>query len=331
MLFMNKKENFEYYIDKVRFSLRKIENLKIDVDAEYLKRGVFIVGSGKSGTTLMQALFDFHPNLLTLPVETRLYFNKNIIFNLKSKSKLVKYLLYNTNLKWFSYKIYNKHSLEKFRDFSKINYQMFKRIIHSLNGSKKDLPCIFRYVCEAYRKAVGYKIKNIFSFVEKTPIHMFYIDTIVKDFPNAKIIHILRDPLDNYYAYQKKQFKKKQNKKKETFLKTHFDKIIMKSFEIAINYQDNQNYKIVKYEDIIRNTKEEMYDLSNFIGVTFDESLLDVTICGNNWLGNSSSGKELKGISKERIGIGERYVSEIEKNYIRNQIGSLENQFGYFQ
>lgn len=284
----------------------------------------------------MLSLFDFHPNLLTLPVETRLYRDKNIVCNFKSKSKVVKYLLYKTPLRWFSDKIYYKHPIEKFRDFSKINYKMFKKVIHSFNGSKNDLPCILRYMCEAYRKAVGYKLKNIFSFVEKTPNHMFYADTIIKDFPNAKIIHILRDPLDNYYASQQKQFKKdllkkKPIRKKETFLKTRFEKIIKKSFKIAINYQDNPNYKIVKYEDIVRNTKKEMFELSNFIGVTFDESLLDVTICGNKWFGNSSSGKELEGISKERIGLGKRYVSEFEKNYITNQIGSLANQFGYFQ
>lgn len=52
----------------------------------------------------------------------------------------------------------------------------------------------------------GYGLKRI-HFIDKTPVNYLYIGLILKALPNAKIVHLTRDPMDCGYALYKTLFR----------------------------------------------------------------------------------------------------------------------------
>lgn len=56
-------------------------DLPFEVSEKYSKRPIFIVGSPRSGTTLLRYIIDAHPNILCPPCETFIFSTLNATFN----------------------------------------------------------------------------------------------------------------------------------------------------------------------------------------------------------------------------------------------------------
>jgi len=308
----------------------KNHNKNLDFESKYLNNPVFIVGSGKSGTTLLQSLFDYHPNLLVFPVESMYYreYDKFNLNDINSRNKFKNYWVNESKFSWMSFQTYTKHSNEKSRDFSNIDFKIFKNQISKYDFVNHSRVFFYKNLLESFRISTNKNKNKLIGFVDKTPIHMFYINEILKDFPNAKIIHVLRNPYDNYLAYRKNALKTNNSYSNNELLNNYFFKYIVKSFEIA-NQNINNNYKIIRYEDLIYDLKSEMIKLSNWIKIPFSETMLSVTIGGKPWGGNSSSGKQFNGISKNQVGNGITSISAHEKKIIESELKKLENNFNY--
>ncbi len=221
---------------------------------------LFIVGSGKSGTTLLQALFDNHPNLVVFPIETCFYQNYpkinktyeeiNIQNPLAAQNYFLNYWTNQSKFSWLKDGVYTKHPNEKLRDFTNFDFKSFVSCLYKYNFKYHSRVLFYKHLLKSYYYSLKQKTHSIRGFVDKTPIHMFSIDTIREDFPNAKIIHMLRDPFDNYFAYRSNALKIDPGKSLDLLLPQFVDRLILPSFEIAKNNISN-SYQIVKYEDLV--------------------------------------------------------------------------------
>lgn len=254
---------------------------------------------------------------------------KKYNFNdIKSRLEFKNYWLNKSKFSWMSHQSFTKHSIEKLRDFSNINFKVFKNYINNYEFDNHSRVFFYKYLLESFRISININNNNLISFVDKTPYHMFYIKDILCDFPSTKIIHLLRNPFDNYLAYRTNALKANNSFSNDELLNKYFFKYILKSFQIA-NQNINNNYKVIRYEDLIFNLKKEMTKLANWIGIPFFESMLNVTIAGKPWAGNSSSGKQFNGVSNSRIGCGKTGITNYEFNVIKEEIKNLDNNFKY--
>lgn len=69
-------------------------------------------------------------------------------------------------------------------------------------AAKKDIKRIAR----SYRQAIAYKFGDKPMFVEKFPENFLYLGFIAKAFPDAKIVHLNRNPMDTCFAMYKQSF-----------------------------------------------------------------------------------------------------------------------------
>ena len=96
--------------------------------------------------------------------------------------------------------------------------------------------------------------------VEKTPMHMHHIDEI--DIPNAKFIVMIRHPYDIaaslYIRYN--------NMEKAV-------KRVTQDFEALIGI--TSDIHIVKYEDLIKDTRKTLTDVCRYSGLRFSQKMLE--------------------------------------------------------
>lgn len=131
----------------------------------------FILGSARSGTTLLRNILRSHPNL-TCPEETHV-FRWGEPFGSSDYEKV--------------YKV--AETLKYHRELDGISEEKFLSI---LNGSKDRGEFLTNYL-EAFCEITNDTHLRCF---DKTPQNVYGIPLIKAYFPNAKFIHIVRNPLN---------------------------------------------------------------------------------------------------------------------------------------
>ena len=115
--------------------------------------------------------------------------------------------------------------------------------------------------------------KNNYIFTDKNLFNFLYCPVIYNFFPSAKIIHCVRNPLDNVLSIYR-----------TNFLKQNFSSSIIDITELYI-YQHNlmEHYKKIygeiiysyKYEKLVKNPSIEIPKLINWLGWKWDDNFLN--------------------------------------------------------
>lgn len=139
-----------------------------------VKKRVFIVGSPRSGTTLLQGILAAHPEVYSLP--------ETFFFALVRPRRWIK-----RHLLWPAIKV-RKHLLGLIHEMKRDDLLPLAHI----GIFQRDYYAPFVAVMDRMTIDAGKSI-----WVEKTPWHLYCIDEIQKCIPDAIIIHIVRNGLDN--------------------------------------------------------------------------------------------------------------------------------------
>jgi len=125
---------------------------------------------------------------------------------------------------------------------------------------------------------------------EKTPAHLRYAETLLSWFPEAKIIHMMRDPrgifVSEWHRRQKEaqSFPYRQLKQLPSLMKLF---ILLQTTvtwrEGARRCQENQhkyahNYYAQRFEDLVGDPETQVKELCAFIEVPFQSSMLKQTV-----------------------------------------------------
>jgi hypothetical protein len=282
-------------------------------DKDFLESPVFIGGHRKSGTTLLLNLLDSHPELLTYPADSGFfygYFPISEIENYSIQQKIDAILsLPVQNLE----SELNRLSDEDRKDIG-FDLDKFKKKICLLNSesditSKQMLKNLISFYKDFFLVSSSYK-----KWVEKTTSSEIYASEIFQWFPNAKFIHVIRDPRDNWGSLLSGWDARYRNlnDSKERLLQSLIDRCKL-GMEFGKYNQDifgSKKYLIVKYEDLTQKPEETMKKISSFLEIKYDSILLKPTICGKLWEGNNFEGKKFKSISNVNINRWKERISE---------------------
>jgi tetratricopeptide (TPR) repeat protein len=113
-------------------------------------------------------------------------------------------------------------------------------------------------------------------FIDKLPFNFFYIDLITKALPNAKIICMLRDPMDTcignyrqlftinnpYYAYSLDLLDTAKFYSRFYKLMQHFSAL-------------HSNIKLVKYEELVAQPEQQIKELVSFCNLEWQAQCID--------------------------------------------------------
>ncbi len=293
-------------------------------DLPFDQRACFVAGQAKSGTTLLVALLDNHPELLVLPEETA-YFptvltkygprGRRAQFDYLTKQSLSN-VLFGGPCKWGK-RSYASFPREKF-------LETFERAAFDPANAQEDLLVL---MVKAYAATLERPLDTIRRWVEKTPANRNHILAILTRFPHAKIVVTMRDPRAILAAQIALEKTRKTGRFSTYYVIAHW----RVAARLAKRVRDGDSPGlVVPYEQLVCEPASMMEKVCAYLEVTFDPAtVLTPTKAGQFWSGNSAARINFSQISPEPATRWQRELSEDEIGWVEWHCHDLMPEFGY--
>jgi hypothetical protein len=280
---------------------------------KFNKKGLFIGGAPKSGTTLLVSLLDNHPQLVVLPEETSYLEHRRKYLALKDKMARLELLLKSTGLAGLSrggFEAVHAVPGADVRDYRQFDYQQF----HSLARTFVSQPWVcdsllFSETIRAYGIALGADWRGCVRWVEKTPRSESCPDVLEELFPDAKLIQVVRDPRAVFASVKRRIMNESGRHTKSHRLTRSWNR---SAREIPRLQRTPSRFLTIRYEDLASDPKRVLETVCRFGGFEFSEKMLVPTRAGGGWEGNSAFHKQFKGISAAPIDQWKDYLTDHE-------------------
>lgn len=240
----------------------------------------FIIGNSRSGTTMMMRILNNHHSVHSI--------NEPHFFEqIWSTSDQNKQIEEKDAIQLFSRLLFlqrdgqhNKMLIEKYRSEAE---EQVKNIV--------DLPLS---KLKIYEHFLFYETKKNGKIIpcEKTPQNVFYIEEILQNFPNAKVINLTRDPRAVLLS-QKRKWKRRNlgarflPKKELIRLRINYHPItISKLWNSSINaasqFTNHSQFISIRYEDLLKSPEKTIQELCDRLNIPFDKKLLAIPQAGSS-------------------------------------------------
>ncbi|MBU2924123.1 sulfotransferase [Colwellia sp. 4_MG-2023] len=113
-------------------------------------------------------------------------------------------------------------------------------------------------------------------FIDKLPFNFYYIDLITKALPNAKIICLLRDPMDTCIGNYRQLFSINNPYYSYSLNLLDTAKFYSRFHKLVEHFQSLHNtIKLVKYEELVANPDQEIKSLVEFCDIEWQHACID--------------------------------------------------------
>lgn len=261
---------------------------------------IFIGGLERSGKTYIRMMLAAHPHL---------FFSRR------------------TNL-WTSY--YNRYgNLNKTENLQRCLADLTKSkhirgLIPDYARLKRDLETapvsygrLFALIHEQHAESIGKtRWGDQTEFIER------YADHIFDAYPDAKIIHMLRDPRDRYEAMQHKSHRR--SKLGIATARWHTSAMLAQKNQIEYSGR----YKVIRYETLVTDPETALSEICEFLNEDYFPEMLELQ--GETRFAKQMPDEEISGpLTTKYIGRYRNGLSSRETAYIQKQTGKLMTVFGY--
>ncbi|MCF8075846.1 MAG: sulfotransferase, partial [Desulfotignum sp.] len=212
---------------------------------------IFIVGAPRSGTTLLAVMLDRHPQI-AIPPETQFF------------TEFLPWARQQTDLETREKKIHAALAHPRLQDTG-LEYDTVFSIFKVHDNTFKGL---FRSLLEAYAK-----YKNAERPGEKSPKHLVHVPDILRYFPQAKIICLVRDGRDVVLSLLMVAWAEPGNPRRFGLFCSEWNA----SARMAQTYLKTlpaSRFYLVKYEDILRRPEKTLHEICEFIGEPYLPEML---------------------------------------------------------
>ena len=300
------------------------------VDNNAMSGPICIVGSVHTGTSLLRNVLDRHPDLFMIFGES--HFFQNLVRIQRTYADLQN----ETTLQDFVDFVLK---LAKFGDI-KATYKRHEFTIVDLGLSREEFQALVEHAGRAVSAHPECPHVNAFKATmtrfthlcgktrwgEKTPVHVYFIDSIVATMPDVRIIELVRDPraiLASRKARSTDQWRTARAASGAIMNEPAvFDPILDSyNWRSAIRAGTHAKRKYpgsvlrVRYEDLVQEPSRIIEEICRFIGTWFDPQMLQV-----GWVNNTTT------IAKSQIspGIGKSAIEKWRASLSAGEIGIVQ-------
>ena len=290
-----------------------------------------ILQGGRSGSDLLQSLFDSHPEILQFPGILRFDQKFLKIFNIKSTEQIALYFI-KVNPQFFDSRLnkierHNKLGQDK-KSYFKVNKKKFIKFFHIyFNKSKKTNFDLLVCLHKAYNFNKKKNQKLLIVHIHIYDYLLNYLD-IIGEKNNLKILLTLRDPLVslssaiNHFLNYKKGITMSPRGLNE-ILRIHFNTFNDLHFL-------RKKIRVVKLEEKHNNSIITMKKICKFLKIKFVNSLLKSTYHGKKWWGDAVSKKYLNGLNKNfQNKFDEKLFTYKEVFYLESKLFPILKKYNY--
>jgi hypothetical protein len=215
-----------------------------------MSKTIFLTGVGRSGTTLLQSMLNAHPEICFTP-ET--HFIKNyIVPSLSGKIKFDNQLL--------------KDRLIVDKAIARLDVDWRSVLEKSIINDSESLAKFFKEIFTLY--ITPFKKPH---FGDKDPMNAPFIPHVKKAFPDAYLIHIIRDPRDVILSRMKSDW----GKNTPFFMHVaEYQSHLKKALKDGNKYF-GQKYIEVYYENLLENPEKELQRICVSLGVDYSPEMMN--------------------------------------------------------
>jgi hypothetical protein len=211
----------------------------------------FIVGVGRSGTTLLRMMLDAHPQL-AIPPET--HFVPKLIGAAEAwrvtPERLLEVVVNDPHRRWGDFGIAEEEYLERLREIRRVNQADPVRAFFRLYAEKADKP----------------------RWGDKTPGYLSRMRRIKRTLPESRFVHVIRDGRDVALSWNRRL---EQREGKEPVpverLAQRWRRQITGAREDSSAIGD---YIEIRYEHLVLDTEPTLRRVAEFIELPWDDSML---------------------------------------------------------
>ncbi len=251
----------------------------------YYDSPAFVVGHRKTGTTLLLDLLDGHPRLVALPGESNHFLTFLPRFGGLGADRIAV-----EAQRWWMLRLITPSGIPPFWaagrpwELDADPYELFSRRLLELGAANpgRDALGLAAVALHAARGDPGEPV----AWVEKTPGQEHEVEQILGRYPEARFVHLLRDPRSVVAAIRRLD----RATGHETDL-VGVASSVDRSFAAA---HDNarrlgeRRYLTVRYEDLVTEPARTMRRTAGFLGIDWADSLLTPTVGGVEAEANSA-------------------------------------------
>ncbi len=293
------------------------------------KKPIFLLGSHKSGTSLLRSVFDGHPDLFVVPFESHYFQNMSYWvdynYRMQSPSKLDK----NEILDRFAgFLKHIDNSGDRMGDSPirlDLDIEAFRETFQKVEAEMSDRDRFALYMDAIHHCLNHEPLPGSSRVVEKSVEHAEFAAFLQKMFPEASFVHIIRNPYATTVSLRR--YKAKQGK--FPLANRLFETLYNSYYYLYRNPLIIDNYHVLRYEDLVTNTEEEIDRLANFLNLSFRDSMLTPTKDGQRWKGNSISEEKMTGFDTSRIDAWHSQISAMEIRYVNKLFPFVFDDFDY--
>lgn len=283
-----------------------------------MEKPVFILGSHKSGTSLVRNLFDGVPGLFVIPNEIHFFQYTGYGVDYALRHAKPRKLDFDTVVGKIRRAIEHANSkpesLRKHGDSYLPGRWDVEALVdylqqHGADAFRQgDMRALFDcYVTALYVSLYG-QPPTATRFVEKSVENAEFAAVLKVLYPDARFIHVVRNPYATLVSLRK--FKTRQGR--YPYLGQMIDSLRNSYYYLYQNPRHVADYKIVRYEDLLTDTHAQMQALAAFTEIPFSERLLEPTTLDAAWSGNSMSGRDFQGLSTYPISAWQKDIAPHE-------------------
>jgi hypothetical protein len=278
---------------------------------------VMISAMYENGGNTLHRFLDGHPKLLTYPFESQL--GTKITNDLISSFFPFKYrwpefplngspeddfeLFYDEELKTRVRSVKSSKFREYELDLNESERkEIFIEMIKEFGRTKKNI--VFSFFLSTFRAWKNLKKSGSEEyFVGYSPIIGVDAEKMIKDIPDIKILHIVRNPFSAYAETKHRPFPLSLQDYTKTW-------VLVQYLSLYYNKKYPLNFRLIKFEDLIEDKTKAMHGISEWLEIGYHESMLRFT-----W-----NGMELKEVYPWGT------IQSPSSEYNLNKIKELNNQ-----
>jgi hypothetical protein len=298
---------------------------------------IFILGAHRSGTTLVRNLLDGHPELSVLPSEG------NLLTNFQRRLRWLKLPERTATLCriWIARFVLSEE-VPPFWLLGRSGPQgspyvtFARRVITWARapgvmelGAPYDA---FLAVILAFTESIrtSQEIGRIRHWVEKSPLHELHLKTSLRRFPDARCVHVIRDPRASLVSRRLPDTSAGTSR-----TDVHrYAKLIARSLNVARRNQERigmDKYHVLRYEDLLTDPTGTLLSLREFLGIGDHAALQCPTVTGRPTPPNSSYQlpPDVEAVTCHSLEAFRMHLTDQESALIQRLAGSAAAHFGY--
>jgi len=299
-----------------------------------VERPIFILGSHKSGTSLLRALLDGAEGLFVIPIEAHFF---------QYSGFWVDYALRRAFPHPYTFDEWAENFVRHIEHTNRKTWEGSRTSDSVLTGlwnvaafadylrAKGEIPfqqAAFRELFDCYVEAIHIsltgELPSARRFVEKSVENAEFAPLLKRLYPDASFVHLVRNPYATLVAIRKHAARRRY-----PFLGRPLAALHNSYYHLYQNPQAIENYRVVRYEDLVTQTHKVMQSIAKFLGIKFTPALLKPTVMDKPWGGNSTSGRQFNGISTKPLSHWQREIYPLEAQLITRLFPHVLRDYDY--